>query len=613
MGFFLIYIFLIIYEIIICQNCIDGQNFCRMCNPITKLCAECYNKDVLKPDKKGGCEGIKQCKKGKNYCSECDEDEILCSECENGYLPDENGGCTYAINCEVSSEGICVKCKTDYLLIGKHSYNNIYENIKICKYNNSEEFKNCFYVNTEKGSCDYCEEGYFLTGKDRKCVKTQFCAEAKYGVCQVCIAGYYYDKSQDKCIQLNSSFYNCKMTLDGETCETCNDNYYFDENGKCISNNYCLKENDYHCEKCADGYFLTDGHECTKDKNCKIGKKDLGICALCKDNYYLDFQDGKCKPNTEDDDFKYCKFADDDVCTQCIEGYILSKDFKCTDTNYCAEVENGKCLTCDDSFHLGLDGQCNNVEGCIYVNIQGECDECEGDFYFDTNNRTCKAAKGKFAGCKNGVEELNCYNCKNDYYLNVSDQLCYSSLDNDQFYKCAKTDYWGEICSACINGYYLGSKDNKCSKIESCEISENEDKCLKCEDYFYCLDQKTGKCEKNYDIEKEEQKIYYKCNMTNKEGTKCKECINDGDEEYVINDEGICVDEKHCVKKKDGVCQQCINENYEYYCLNDVFGCLKSTYDNCLECNDMLELHKCTKCHKGYELNKYNVCIEIKD
>ena len=93
------------------------------------------------------------------------------------------------------------------------------------------------------------------------------------------------------------------MTLDGETCENCYDNYYFDENGKCISNNYCLKENDYHCENCADGYFLSDGHECIKDKNCKIRKKDLYICALCKENYYLEFQDGKCKSNKEDNDF----------------------------------------------------------------------------------------------------------------------------------------------------------------------------------------------------------------------------------------------------------------------------------------------------------------------
>ena len=49
----------------------------------------------------------------------------------------------------------------------------------------------------------------------------------------------------------------------------------------------------------------------------------------------------------------------------------------------------------------------------------------------------------------------------------------------------------------CIEYYYLGSIDNKCSTIEGCELSENENKWIQCLDYYYCIDEKTGKCEEN--------------------------------------------------------------------------------------------------------------------
>ena len=39
------------------------------------------------------------------------------------------------------------------------------------------------------------------------------------------------------------------------------------------------------------------------EENCYNGDKDLGICIECKDNYYLDFNDGKCKSNQENNEF----------------------------------------------------------------------------------------------------------------------------------------------------------------------------------------------------------------------------------------------------------------------------------------------------------------------
>ena len=141
-----------------------------------------------------------------------------------------------------------------------------------------------------------------------------------------------------------------------------------------------------------------------------------------------------------------------------------------------------------------------------------------------------------------------------------------------------------DICAECVNGYYLGYKDNKCSKIDGCERSENEDKCLECNEN-YCLDLKTGKCEHNYRIENKEKKFYYKCNQTNEEGTACEICL----EGYTLDENGLCTDTAHCVEKdEDRNCLKCQDDDNGSYCLNKYFGCIPSFYDNCLECNDLV-------------------------
>lgn len=597
------FLFVIIYKIIDCSTCVEGQNNCERCNPITKLCDKCYY-EVFGPDENGDCEGSKKCVVGENYCSECEDVGYLCKSCEESYLPDENGGCSYSPNCQISYEGICLKCIEDYILIGKSNYN-IFEGIKICKSNHSEEFKNCEFIDKDNGHCRICKEGYVLTSKDKKCTKIQNCAESKYDVCTKCDSGYYLDKVQNECIKQEGVFMNCKLSVDGKKCDTCIEDNYFDDNGECIWNNFCSKAKDYKCEECKEGYYLAQNFECSTEENCIKAKRHLGVCTLCKDNYYLDYKDGKCKSNLEDDDFKYCRIADG-VCNKCIEGYFVGQDNKCSFTDNCAESEDGKCKVCKDKFYLGLDLKCTNVENCIYSNANSQCIECKDDYYFDTNAQICKKGTNELSNCKLGIENMTCDECKDDFYLNKTDGLCYSNLEKNNFYKCAFSDSDVEFCQKCIRGYYLGAEDLKCTTVDGCLKSEDENKCIKCDSNFYCLNKKTGNCELNYEIETEEQKIYYMCNETNKEGTACETCL-DG---HILNDDGLCVDDLHCVDKKDGVCQKCSNENGELYCLNKYFGCVESMYENCLECNDIFNLYKCTKCYEGYEVNLFNVCVK---
>ena len=290
-------------------NCIEGDNFCSKCNPVTKLCYKCQE-DIYTPDEKGGCRYSKKCLVGENQCLECNEEGNLCKICIEGYFPDENGGCSYTNNCEISNDGYCLKCKEGFILVGKGNYFN--NGIKVCKSLNIGDLKNCDEINVEDGICEKCKEGFYLTEKGNKCTNVENCYESTFGICRSCINKYYLDIKEEKCKPQNQKFQFCKITIDGENCDTCKDGYYFDENNNCIESNFCSKSiNYYSCEKCIDGYYLTTFRtSCMSTPNCYEGNKDIGICTNCEEKYYIDFKDGKCKSNQENNDFKYCKEAD---------------------------------------------------------------------------------------------------------------------------------------------------------------------------------------------------------------------------------------------------------------------------------------------------------------
>jgi len=580
---------------------------CSRCNPITKLCVKC-DKDIYSPDENGGCQNAKKCILGHNNCIQCNEKGNLCEKCLDGYFPDENGGCSYTDNCEISYEGQCLECKTNFILIGLN--NSFYEGIKICKSIVLGDLKNCLIINRDLGYCEECKKGYFLNFGDKKCTKVENCYQSTFDICTKCNNGYYLNKKENKCLFQDEIFGNCLQTLDGKTCDVCEEDFYFNEENKCNAINFCSKsKNNYSCEKCISGYYLTQyGTTCTQEKNCYSGNKDLGICLTCIDNYYIDYMDGKCKSNQEENDFKYCFIADNNKCQKCISKYKLSIDNKCSLSSNCAEVDNGECIVCEDNYHLGYDNRCTNIDHCIYSNDY-ECIECENNYYFNRTKGLCQIGEGNLKNCKLTDKGDYCIKCKDDFYLNKKNNLCYNNQENNNFYKCAMTDDTGELCNECIKEYYLGDKDNKCSKIEGCLLSENENKCIECDEY-YCLDINTGKCVINDEIIDEEKKFYFKCNKTNKAGNACEIC-NDG---YILSEDGLCFDNVHCVEKdQDGKCKICKkneNDNIDsFYCLNNYFGCIELfKNDRCQECNNILDFYNCTKCFDEYELNRFGLC-----
>ena len=602
--------FLFLINCILAQpSCIERKNYCSKCNPLTKLCAICDMKDILIPDNNGGCIGAKICKSGYNYCNECNGDGDMCQKCELGYFPDENGGCSNTLNCKLSYKGECLECEEDYILIGE-------KNFKKCKHILSDDFKNCAYINKERGRCEFCEIDYFLTKGDRKCTKTENCYEAVFGNCILCEHDFYLDKKEENCLnKTDSKFMLCQQTIDGENCDICDNGLYFDEVGNCSYSNYCSESLNGICRKCINGYFLSKNQFCTNTENCFQADKDTGICSSCDGEYYLDDEDYKCKSNLEDNDYKYCVTKKNDMCVKCVNGYYLGEDNKCTFTKNCKESENGKCIECFEHFYLGLDGYCTNIEHCIYADYNGECIECEDNYYYSNEYKECIRYEfgDKFYGCKYTYFNDACDECKNNFYNRYNDSLCIDNTKEGPFYRCAYDSEDGETCDWCIEDYYLGSEDLKCSLIENCKKSENENKCIECEDYF-CLDVKNQKCIVNDYLEDVNIIRYFACIRTNEEGTSCEQCK----EGYDINEEGYCVDNFNCEEKVNGKCIRCNNNSnktniYGYlikYCANDIFGCVSTSYFHCLKCNNLENIHSCTECDEGYILNSYGNCIE---
>ena len=598
-----IFILFIIYPIFSFPSCQVGINNCSKCDPITQLCLRC-DKNIYFPNENGGCSPSRKCILGNNYCIECDDEEKNCKRCETGLFPDNNGACSYIANCEISFNGKCLQCQENFKLVG-YQFDNT--GFLICKSSELEDFKNCASIDSISGYCTACNEGYFLNEGDKKCSKVENCYESSFGICKKCINGFYLDKKENICKPQSGNFLNCKETLDGKVCDSCVEDNYFTEEGKCLLVNYCSKSDFYKCVQCKSGYYLTkDKLSCTNDQNCFNGDTDSGLCNLCIENYYIDFKDRKCKSNQENNEFKYCRRVENDICVNCIVDYNLAKDSKCTKTDNCEEVDNGLCFSCIENYYLDLDNRCTKTQHCIHSTLYYECEECEEGYYFNYTSKTCLESKSGFENCKSTDYEGNyCFKCKTNFYINQTDHLCYNNEEKNNLYKCTRLDLSGDYCVSCEKEYYYGVKDHKCSLIEGCDISENENKCLECDEY-HCLDVKSGKCKDNTIIENEEGKIFFRCNRTNQEGNKCEECF-DG---LILNNEGLCVDKKHCTKEVDGICQKCENNMRNTFCLNSKFGCVESFYLDCLECEDYLDFNKCTKCMEGYKLDENNNCID---
>ena len=602
------------------ENCEKNKNFCILCELATDLCKRCES-DLFIPDENGGCKGAKKCNINQNYCKECSSSSHLCETCEDDFYPDDNGGCARIENCDVSENGNCKKCIDNYALI--YSGKNYME----CESMNKEELLNCEEYDLY-GHCLKCKDGFYLNAADRKCSNTENCLKSSKGICEICDYTYYLDKSNQtnylcKSNQEKNKFLHCSLSEDGENCDTCLEPYFLTNDKKCVKTKYCNRgvTGSELCDICMNNYYLSeDQYSCTVTENCKSGYGDNGKCKLCLNGYYTNLNNGKCFPNNQDNEYKYCQSVLD-KCESCINGYYLGEDKKCTNTKNCSESNLGICSKCIEKYYLGkIDNKCTNIEYCIKSDFNYNCEECD-DNYYVTNNVCIKddIQGDKYKNCKTVFyNQEDCSICKNNYYLNETDHLCYNNEKN--FYKCSKVSKNEknlEVCTQCENLYYLGD-DNKCSLIAGCAKSDGENKCLECISGL-CKNNKKGTCEQSFYIDEENKEdenngVCFRCQETNDDGTKCIKC----EENYVLSGNGFCLDKEHCDEEKDGQCIKC--KQYERednfiksYCLNDKYGCVEAL-DGCLQCNNIYDFNSCTKCLNGfYYDDNYEFCYECRD
>ena len=594
------FLILIIIKLSFSSRCVEGENFCLKCDNQNDICIQCKN-EILVPNEQGECIGIKKCSEGKNFCFNCDIEGDLCQYCETGFFPDNNGGCSYIDNCEISYNGLCLKCKENFILIGPD------EDFKLCKSIYSSDLKNCKIINEKKGTCDLCEESYFLGKGDLKCTNVENCYESTYGKCDKCIDNFYLERKKDVCLLKENQFKNCKESINGITCEICDNNYFLSEDLFCIKSNFCSETKDFNCLKCNNNYYLAKNGNCSTSENCKNSEGNTGLCKECLDEYYLDLKDEKCKSNKFDEDHKFCsKF--NEICISCINNYFLGEDNRCSSTRNCSESENGICLYCSNDYVLGKDNKCTKIDHCIYSNINYECIECEENYIL--SNKTCKLLKDDddiFKNCKIADDAGKiCTLCKNDFYLNKTNNLCYSNKEYGKFYKCKISSSNANICEECISGYYLGYKDKKCTHTAACISSNENNECNRCDVDYFCLNLFNHTCENNEYISNENKMIFYKCNITNESGTKCELCKDN----FILGENGYCVNIEECDIKENDICLKCREKNVYNYelCLNKYFGCVETSVVNCLRCDDPLDTETCTECYEGYRLTEDNHC-----
>ena len=615
------FLFLILFSFISNSNkkCIEGKNFCILCELSTDLCKKCES-DVFRPDSKGGCEGSKKCQPNENHCLKCSDISYKCETCDENFYQDDNGGCANIENCEISEKGNCKKCIPNYALVYKG------KSYMECISMDTEELLNCEEYDIY-GHCLKCKEKYYMNVGDKKCSNAPNCLYSTKGICDICDYDFYLDKKQEKCFSNNSTnnFWKCIFSDDGIKCNKCLSPYYLSENNFCVKSKFCKigdeKMSLGKCSKCNESYFLTeDKFSCTVSNVCISGYEYNEKCKLCKDGYYNNIINGNCFSNQEDNDQKYCLIFSEQ-CDKCIDNYYLDEDFKCTYSENCAKSYLGNCTKCIEGYYLGrLDNKCTTVKNCIKSDFNYNCEECDDGYFLYAYEKCVNDTEmgGKYKNCKIVLSyDDKCSECKKGFYLDETNYLCYNNSKHD-FHKCSRVILNSEgkkECASCEPPYYLGSEDLKCTLIKGCSKSnQNGDICLKCETGL-CLNHIKNLCQINSYIDKEEgNEICYKCISTKSYEQKCNEC----EEGFTPSDKGYCLDESLCDKKEGGKCIQCkqnvkIEESLLSYCLNDQYGCMESV-EGCLKCNDFYDPSICSQCFKGFYLDEdFNLCQECSE
>lgn len=391
-----------------------------------------------------------------------------CLGCMPGYNLSA-GQCDPTIpNCVSYSQWQCVVCANGYLLLNSQTISKCVQ----CA-NGGNCVPGCVAVNSS-GVCSLCNIGWYpatLSNGSQACLALPFgCAIAgPYGSCQECLGGYLPNGSYASTSSFISCFEcqvpNCNFANASGVCQSCIKDFTLINNScnETVAN--CQSYYNGICQACNTGYlpndpgFITSCFKCAGsgcNVNCSA-VNNKGVCVRCIQGMYI--SNGACNslmPN--------CAIGSSATsCIECLNGYaptsypitqcLKTNSSNCTLVNVTANNAT-VCTQCALGYSLDStpDGiMCvENTPNCVYYNGNGQCIQCQAG-YLPSNSQY-----GDCVPCPGD----NCpYFCM---YLGITTQ----------------------VCTQCINGYYL-NLDSICAPAPlGCGLVSAEGVCLQCASHY---------------------------------------------------------------------------------------------------------------------------------
>ena len=300
----------------------------------------------------------------------------------------------------------------------------------------------CLTYDPTSDVCTVCQKSYVLSADSHKCLSNPTGVNncnlyENLSTCKTCIKDFYL--MANVCIPVPTAKVqaDCLQYINEVKCSLCSGSNYIDALGSCqasTAENCSTYSNKTECKSCIKGAilgFVVDVDSVTKAetqrKVCAI-EPSVANCSI--QSKYI---------NTDN---KYVYF-----CSQCIEGYYLSKEGcervltpirNClfysggTDCLYCikgkvATQDRQTCLNVQTLLSNGfdLDPNCDTnrisktpiCSMCLpnYVSIEGKCEVCQ----IPDNCLTCDPN-----------DKLKCIICKSENYMD-KDGLCHSGAAKD--------------------------------------------------------------------------------------------------------------------------------------------------------------------------------------
>ena len=293
-------------------------------------------------------------------------------------------------DCEKCSVKSCLKCNENYYLDNTtyplNKCKRCPDNCEVCVTREFEHSVKNFYEEKDiTWGCIMCKEGYFLEKENeqsdvrtcKECGGCDICDQTSNTFCTQCNFGGFYKEIINgnlrcpKCEIANCL--DCTSQSDtGDACFECKDGYYMTDEGKCNSCNGCSMCNSNTkplCDNtipCDEGYYLSNNGNsilgCTKctQANCKTCEKStnnpiIDTCNECKDGFYMISMDGKL--TCSECFVENCKKCENNLCTECHEGYFADKQdgyimscILCT-VKYCLTCPKNVCTQCKENFY----------------------------------------------------------------------------------------------------------------------------------------------------------------------------------------------------------------------------------------------------------------------